>query len=397
MKNKLQKFYLFVLLLGIGTLLQNCQEDESNTSGEIQISSEIGSKNDKDKDKDKDKDEVDVCHYNRGTGTWSLKQITANAIQVHLLHGDVVIDEDGDGFAVFNECGIKNGNGIDCNDNDATVNPEVTEICDGIDNNCNGLIDEGVQREFFADADGDGFGNVFVSIVACPTPFGYVSNARDCDDTDPTVNPDATEVCGDSIDNNCDEIAEDCTTTVTSTTGRIWMDRNLGATQVATSSTDEAAYGYRYQWGRDGHQRGGATRILSSTDTPGHDLFIITSTNPPYDWRSPQNANLWQGVNGVNNPCPAGYRLPTAAEWERERLTWTSNDAAGAFASILRLPVRGFRNYIDGLSVGVGSYGYYWSSTVNSTQSRFLRFDSGNAGMFSFPRAGGLCVRCIKD
>ena len=102
------------------------------------------------------------------------------------------------------------------------------------------------------------------------------------------------------------------------------MDRNLGATQAATSSTDVDAYGDLYQWGRrsDGHQcrTSATTSTLSSTDQPAHGNFIIAPSSP-YDWRSPQNANLWQGVNGINNPCPSGYRLPTEAELEAEHLS----------------------------------------------------------------------------
>jgi hypothetical protein len=93
--------------------------------------------------------------------------------------------------------------------------------------------------------------------------------------------------------------------------GQVWMDRNLGASRVATSSTDSAAYGDLYQWGRgaDGHQirTSGTTDVTSDTDVPGHDDFITTNTSP-YDWRSPQNDNLWQGVSGINNPCPDMFR-----------------------------------------------------------------------------------------
>src|SRR6056297_790033 len=115
------------------------------------------------------------------------------------------------------------------------------------------------------------------------------------------------------------------------TTGKIWMDRNLGASQVATSSTDAAAYGDLYQWGRaaDGHESrtSGTTAALATSDTPGHGDFI-TSNSSPYDWRNPQNDNLWQGVSGTNNPCPSGYRLPTEAEWEEEVTSWGSYNAA---------------------------------------------------------------------
>ncbi len=183
-------------------------------------------------------------------------------------------------------------------------------------------------------------------------------------------------------------------------TGRTWMDRNLGASRAATSSTDAQAYGDLYQWGRaaDGHQKrnSGTTSTLSSSDTPGHGDFIL-APNEPYDWRSPQNPNLWQGVDGVNNPCPPGYRLPTDAEWEEERQSWSSNNAAGAFASPLKLPVAGYRDSSSGSLGNVGSFGGYWSRTVDGSYSRRLYFFSGNASVLSDDRARGRSVRCLKD
>ena len=184
------------------------------------------------------------------------------------------------------------------------------------------------------------------------------------------------------------------------TTGKIWMDRNLGATQVATSSTDASSYGDLYQWGRgsDGHQcrNSATTSTLSSTDQPGNANFIL-APNTPFDWRSPQNVNLWQGVNGVNNPCPSGYRLPTDTELDAERLSWGTNNSAGAFASPLKWPLAGNRNYSNGTLGAVGTGGYYWSSTVGTTNSRYLYFGSSNALMSTNFRAGGYSVRCIKN
>jgi uncharacterized protein (TIGR02145 family) len=183
-------------------------------------------------------------------------------------------------------------------------------------------------------------------------------------------------------------------------TGKVWMDRNLGASRVATSSTDTQAYGHLYQWGRaaDGHQirTSGTTSTLSNSDTPGHGNFILTP-NSPYDWRSPQNDNLWLGVNGINNPCPAGYRLPTEAELDAERASWSSNNSAGAFASPLKLTVAGSRNRSDGSLYDVGSYGFYWSNNVVGASSQCLYFNSSTANMSGNSRAYGFSVRCIKD
>ena len=180
------------------------------------------------------------------------------------------------------------------------------------------------------------------------------------------------------------------------------MDRNLGATQVATSSTDANSYGDLYQWGRgaDGHQlrTSATTNTLTSSNQPGNSNFIINNSGDN-DWRSPKNDNLWQGVDGINNPCPNEYRLPTNAELEAERLTWGGQNAAGAFASPLKLPMAGLRGYSNGLVDEVGVNGNYWSSTIAaSIASSALRFStSAEFGGIIKARAFGYSVRCIKD
>ena len=183
------------------------------------------------------------------------------------------------------------------------------------------------------------------------------------------------------------------------TTGKIWMDRNLGASQVATSSTDAASYGDLYQWGRlaDGHQcrTSATTGNLSSVDQPANGNYIIASS--PYDWRSPQNTNLWQGVNGINNPCPSGYRIPTESEINAERLSWSFNTSVGAFSSPLKLPMAGFRSGTNGVLNNVGTGGHFWSSGVGGTNSSNLDFSSSSAGMSYSYRAFGAAVRCIKN
>jgi uncharacterized protein (TIGR02145 family) len=188
--------------------------------------------------------------------------------------------------------------------------------------------------------------------------------------------------------------------TVTSA-GQVWMDRNLGSPKVAVASIEPVAFGWLYQWGRlpDGHEVwriGITTTELSSSDVPGHSFFIISSSSP-YDWRSSHNNNLWQGVSGVNNPCPSGFRLPTETEWETERASWSSNDAAGAFASPLKLVAAGQRRHSDGGFDGIDINGFYWSSTVIATSAYYLSFNLSSARTYNTLRARGYSVRCIKD
>ena len=202
-------------------------------------------------------------------------------------------------------------------------------------------------------------------------------------------------------------------------TGKTWMDRNLGANRAATSSNDAEAYGSLFQWGRgaDGHQcinryagdgvitsGNTALNVTSSTDTPPHGDFICSNSSP-FDWRDPQNPSLWQGASGTNNPCPLGYRLPTEAELNNERLSWTqapissTNNGAGAFASPLKLTLTGYRNRSNGTILDAGTFGYYSSSTVsdNNTRTLFFNISNTNSNMSAYQRAFGFAVRCIKN
>jgi len=117
-------------------------------------------------------------------------------------------DADADG-AIDAACFNVDINGVtaagdDCNDGNATVRPGAVEVCDGLDNDCDGSFDEGVAASFFPDADADGHGDALGEPAqACSAPAGYSYRGDDCDDEDAGRNPGAPEVC-DDIDNDCD-------------------------------------------------------------------------------------------------------------------------------------------------------------------------------------------------
>ncbi|MEY4330705.1 MAG: hypothetical protein RL609_1453 [Bacteroidota bacterium] len=132
--------------------------------------------------------------------SWSVGETfvsTLSAPQVILTQGfqqpEIDLDVDNDGFTVVD----------DCDDNNAAINQAAVEICDGLDNNCNTDIDEGVLNIFFADTDNDGFGDALTSAEFCVVQPGYSSDNSDCDDTNALINSSATEVCGNGIDEDC--------------------------------------------------------------------------------------------------------------------------------------------------------------------------------------------------
>ncbi len=146
-------------------------------------------------------------------------------------------DNDGDGY-------VTNGGGYleDCDDIDNAVNPAAVEICDpaNIDENCDGIADDTTatgQTTWYADADGDGYGDAAVPMDACDTPAGYVADATDCDDTDASVHPGATEICDAlDVDEDCNGLADDADTGTDTSSTTVWYADDDGDTYGGTTA-----------------------------------------------------------------------------------------------------------------------------------------------------------------
>ncbi len=129
-------------------------------------------------------------------------------------HGAWYEDADGDGFgdpaSATAACQQPSGwvdNDEDCDDGDAAIHPSADELCDHIDNDCDGTVDEDDAVDaptWYDDVDVDGYGDPDSAVRACDRPEGYRSNGDDCDDHDPTTYPGATDVPDDGIDQDCD-------------------------------------------------------------------------------------------------------------------------------------------------------------------------------------------------
>ncbi len=224
------------------------------------------------------------------------------------------------------------------------------------------------------------------------------------------------------------------------TTGRTWLNNNLGAdyanvdssaynaSQQATAYNDHLAYGSFFQWGRkaDGHELMNWTDATTGTakygdtstkvDDPSDSLFITSGTadwKVNGDWRVNQDDTLWANESSANNVCPVGYRLPldlngaddSDNEFAVEINTWSSKDVNGSMSSDLKLPLAGF-HWIDSNLLWMANHGDYWTSSVvpsdgnNSTVSNarnillyrtkdFILHDTTHRG-------SGMSVRCIK-
>jgi uncharacterized protein (TIGR02145 family) len=208
-------------------------------------------------------------------------------------------------------------------------------------------------------------------------------------------------------------------------TGKVWLDRNLGASQVCTAYNDTACYGDYYQWGRDadGHEKNTSVSrdasddiLTTNVDDVGHGEFIESNSTYDYDWtKTDDNGSLrsvnWSKTDG-SSVCPVGYRVATLDELKAELFVADSAEIQkdsgekadnsddrriNAVNSFLKLPSAGVRDSYSASMYGVGEWGDVWASSVDGSNSHNVNFDADDADWNNDNRANGLSVRCLRD
>ncbi|MBD0832008.1 MopE-related protein, partial [Aestuariibaculum sediminum] len=208
-------------------------------------------------------------------------------------------------------------NNLDCNDNDANINPDVTEICDGIDNNCDGEVDEGLQLiDYYIDADSDGYGDANATpIIVCSAlkPDNYVTDNSDCDDSDFDVNPSKTEIIGNLKDDDCNPNTPDSELNIdddgdgyTENEGDCDDTKsniNPGETEIPDNGIDENCDGFDLKtWYQDSDNDnfGNSSQSLQANAKPDNYVSVGGDCDDT-------NANIYPGApevcDGFDNDC----------------------------------------------------------------------------------------------
>jgi len=191
--------------------------------------------------------------------------------------------------------------------------------------------------------------------------------------------------------------------TVTSPyTGKIWLDRNLGANRVCTSISDALCFGDYYQWGRntDGHEKKDSAVIATLANGISNvGFYFIKANSAPYDWTTVDSAGLsrvykWRKTDGTS-VCPAGFRVPSEIELKAETIDEGVASSADALANFLKLPSSGYRSVYNGLLYQQNVISIAWTSTQIGGNAKTIIFS--NAISTSAYRGAAYFVRCIKD
>ncbi len=238
------------------------------------------------------------------------------------------------------------------------------------------------------DDDGEG-DNFLISYEITPGDYWISVEGFDNTDVGDYIVYAEVPICTDTTNNN-----EVDGTIRSSTTNKVWLDKNLGASRQCISQTDESCFGDYYQWGRDadGHEKSNSLatqeQVTNLNDTGNR--FVIATIDNDWDWA--QTADNSGAIRSTNwNPCPTGFRLPTKLEIEAENLVY----AQGAYDQ-LKLPMAGYRNNFSGDIIDSGG-GTIWSSTAEGVRSYGFSYGSSSTFLGEGNRAEGKSVRCIQN
>ena len=195
--------------------------------------------------------------------------------------------------------------------------------------------------------------------------------------------------------------------TVTSPyTGRVWLDRNLGASRVCQSYDDEQCYGDYYQWGRntDGHEKkdSNITDIQAADVTNvGHGMIIVSGDEYKNDWayfidlNGSLRNNNWLKTDG-SSICPLGFNVPNINELKEETILEGTSNKIDAFNNFLKIPSSGFRYSTSYSPSYMGTNGGFGSVTIDNYNQKIMAFNSDVFNESSVNRTFGINIRCIK-
>jgi hypothetical protein len=149
-----------------------------------------------------------TAHVCQSSATTNANTITLSASASNAYYLDADNDGYGNPSSLVTDCAAPMGyisTSGDCNDAETGINPDALEICNGIDDNCNGQVEEGVIFiNLYTDNDGDGYGAISSAVSACDLMPGYITSGGDCSDNNVNIHPGATELCSNTIDDDCD-------------------------------------------------------------------------------------------------------------------------------------------------------------------------------------------------